>query len=325
MCLYPKIIQNRKYVANKKNKGIIPQVKDKRVLYVPAGCGKCMECKKQKAREWSVRLQEEIRTNKTDKFVTLTFSDEELTKLEQEIEGLEGYDRDNAVATLAVRRFLERWRKKYKKSVRHWLVTEIGGQRTERIHLHGILWTGEEKETIEKIWKYGKITIGDNKGKSYVNEKTINYIVKYINKVDEKHKSYNSKILTSQGIGKAYIERSDAKKNKYNEIETKETYTTRQGIKLALPIYYRNKLYTDEEKEKLWIKKLDEEVRWVNGIKIDISKGEEEYYKVLKEERAKNRRLGFGDDAKNWNIKRYENQRRNIKVKERILKNNKKK
>ncbi len=66
MCLYPKIIRNRKYTKNKKNKGVVPTAKDKRMLWVPVGCGKCMECKKQKAREWQVRLMEEIRTNKKD-------------------------------------------------------------------------------------------------------------------------------------------------------------------------------------------------------------------------------------------------------------------
>ena len=57
MCLYPKLIKNRKYIANKKNGGNIPPVSDLRVLMVPVGCGKCIECKKQKSREWSVRLQ----------------------------------------------------------------------------------------------------------------------------------------------------------------------------------------------------------------------------------------------------------------------------
>ena len=33
MCLYPKLIQNRKYKANKKNGGIIPPVPDNRVLW----------------------------------------------------------------------------------------------------------------------------------------------------------------------------------------------------------------------------------------------------------------------------------------------------
>ena len=54
MCLYPRIIKNRKFQANKKNNGIIPKINDKRTEYVPIGCGKCIECKKQKAREWQV-------------------------------------------------------------------------------------------------------------------------------------------------------------------------------------------------------------------------------------------------------------------------------
>jgi len=317
MCLYPKLIKNRKYVSNKKNGGNIPPVTDQRILLVPAGCGKCIECKKQKSREWQVRLQEEIRHNNKGKFVTLTFSNESIKELAKEIK-LEGYELDNEIATLATRRFLERWRKKYKKSVKHWLVTELGGNGTENIHLHGIIWTEENAEEINKIWKYGFTWIGDKNNGGYVNEQTINYITKYVNKTDEKHKEYNSKILTSPGIGKNYTLRQDAKSNKYNETKTKETYTTRQGIQIALPIYYRNKIYTEEEREKLWIEKLDKEVRYICGEKIDISKGEEEYYKTLEWYRNKNKRLGYGDDKKNWNLKRYENERRNIKTLTRI-------
>ena len=156
MCLYPKLIKNRKYVANKKNKGVIPPILDKRVLQVPVGCGKCMECRKQKARNWQVRLQEDIRENKNAKFVTYTFNEHELQKLDNEIKGLSGYERDNEICRLAVRRYTERWRKKYGKTLRHWLVTELGHQNTERVHLHGIVWTDKVKD-LEPIWKYGKI------------------------------------------------------------------------------------------------------------------------------------------------------------------------
>ncbi len=68
------------------------------------------------------------------------------------------------------------------------------------------------------------------------------------------------------------------------------------------------------------MQKLDKEERYVNGIKVDISKNEDEYFKLLKQERQKNKRLGYGDDAKNWELKRYENERRNLKKKERIKK-----
>lgn len=308
MCLYPKLIKNRKYTITKKNGGKIPPVHDERVLMVPIGCGKCMECKKQKARQWSIRLQEEIRNNKEGKFVTMTFNEESLSKLKEEIKGLEGYELDNEVATLAMRRFLERWRKRNGVSVKHWMITELGQKNTERIHLHGIIFTNKGNE-IAEIWKYGNVWVGE-----YVNDKTINYIVKYVNKADEKHKEYNSKILTSKGIGKGYIERNDSKMNKYKKNETKESYTTRQGIDLNLPIYYRNKIYEEEEREQLWLEKLDKQERYVLGKKIKVSneKEEEYYYKALEEARKKNKRLGYGDDSINWERKRYENERRRL-------------
>ena len=160
MCLYPKLIQNRKYVANKKNGGVIPAVFDSRVLAVPVGCGRCMECMKKKSREWQARMLEDIKHNKNGIMVTLTFSDESIKNLKEDIENWQdedykesGYELDNAIAKLAVRRFNERWRKKHKKALRHWLVTELGHKNTENIHLHGIVWTDKDKKKIEKYWK----------------------------------------------------------------------------------------------------------------------------------------------------------------------------
>jgi hypothetical protein len=141
--------------------------------------------------------------------------------------------------------------------------------------MHGIVWTDKVKD-IGDIWKYGKIWIGE-----YVNAKTINYIVKYVNKVDASHKTYNSKIFTYSFPGSKYLERRDSKRNKYKKVDTIETYKTREGIELALPVYYRNKIYNEEQREALWLEKLDKEERYVCGVKVDISNGEEEYYNLL--------------------------------------------
>ena len=256
MCLYPKLILNPKYKPNKKNGYNPPICTDERVKYVPVGCGKCIECSKQKASAWRVRLNEEIRENKNGKFVTLTFSENSLRILTHEAKKQFIAEEDeNEIITIAIRRFLERWRKKYKKSVRHWLVSELGHNNTERIHLHGIIWTNNE-EDIKTLWKYGIVTIG-NGITNYVNERTINYIVKYVNKLDLKHKGYKPKVFGSPGLGANYIKRLDASRNKYKGTETKEYYRTRQGLKLSLPIYYRNKIYSEEEREKLWINKIE--------------------------------------------------------------------
>lgn len=315
MCLYPRLIKNPKYKANKKNGGNVPVPIDKRVLLVPIGCGKCMECLRKKGNEWNVRLQEEIKTNKNGKFVTLTFSSKSLKELSTEITGLDGYERENEIATLAIRRFLERWRHKHKTSVRHWFVTELGQTGTEHIHIHGIIFTNETEDIIN-IWKYGHVFVGQ-----YVNEGTIGYITKYVTKTDLIHKEYKPKILTSAGIGSNYTATHNAKRNAFKGEETEELYIARNGKKTVMPMYLRSKIYTEEEREKLWLQKLDKDERWVNGIKIikaSTEEGNKTYENIRERERRKNNRLGYGNDEINWDRKIYERNRRNLIMKERI-------
>ena len=183
MCLYPRLIFNPKYKRNKKNGGVIPVIPDKRVQMVPIGCQTCIECRKQKATDWQTRLQEDIKEHADGKFITLTFSTEKLRELYNELKNpsekvdkktgemyvpkiarvrsekfknLKGYEVDNYIVTYAVRSFLERWRKKNQKSLRHWLITELGDGTTEHIHLHGIVWTDKVME-LESIWQYGTV------------------------------------------------------------------------------------------------------------------------------------------------------------------------
>ena len=70
----------------------------------------------------------------------------------------------------------------------------------------------------------------------------------------------------------------------------------------------------------MWLEKLDKKERWICGQKVDISKDDKEYFKVLYEARKKNKRLGYGNNEKNWELKKYENERRNIKRLERARK-----
>lgn len=324
MCLYPKLIKNRKYTANKKNGGNIPAVPDDRVKWVPIGCQKCIECKKKKAREWQARLTEEIKQSKNGKFITLTFSDEHIAKLYSEnTTKSSGYDLDNDTATLAVRRFLERWRKKYKKSLKHWLTTELGHTGTENIHLHGIIWTDVENwdTEIKEKWSYGFTWTGD-KNKNYVNEQTVNYIIKYVTKTDQLHKEYNPIILTSPGIGNNYTtrEHSNATRNAYIPNKTDETYRLNNGAKIGLPIYYRNKIYTEEQREKLWLEKLDKNERWICGEKVPEDTNEQEFYNLLNWHRQRNIELGYSNDEKDWEQDAYERERRQLKQLQRIHK-----
>lgn len=302
-------------MPNKKNDYNPPKCTDKRKELVAVGCGRCIECMKQKRRNWQLRLCEELKISNECKFVTLTFSNEWFNELRKEFKGVQGYALDNSIATLAVRRFLERWRKEHGKSVRHWLVTELGQDETERIHLHGIIWN-RDLDKIERIWKYGHVWKGKRVNEillNYVNEKTINYLIKYVGKIDLKHREYKSIVLCSKGIGANFIDDKARQYNKFNGEKTREYYVNKQGFKIGLPIYWRNKLWTEEEREKLWTQKLDENIRFVMGAKFKVEKDYEKFLNVQKYYQRINEEAGYGNDIKDWSSEQYENELRVIK------------
>lgn len=261
MCLYPTYIKNPKYKPNKKNKGKPPVCKDRRLLYIPTKCGCCIECRKEKQREWRVRLEEELRSN-FGYFTTLTISPEGIKEIEEK-SGLKWEENPNEIATKGLRLFLERVRKDIGKSIKHWCVTELG-EKKDRIHLHGIFFGQKSAELIRKHWKYGFVFIG-----GYCNSRSVNYMTKYMLKVDIKHPTFKQIVLASAGIGAGYMDRLDYlwQKQNYKNINV-ATYTFRNGTKMAMPKYYKNKIFTEKEREKMWINNLNRGLIWIYGEKV---------------------------------------------------------
>lgn len=225
-------------------------------------------------------------------FVTMTYSDESLSKFEQE-EAL-------SMASRSIELFRKRWCKKYKCGIKHFLICELGGNNSQRMHLHGILWTEKSKEEVEKVWGYGFVDYGE-----FVNEKTVNYIVKYIFKIDEKHPDFITKVWTSKGIGQGYAESEGKCFNKFRGISTRDYFRMPSGLKVALPIYIRNKIFDENQREELWMQKLDQKKRYVCGEKIDISdkRGMQLYFKCLKYHQERTEALGYSSDV--WIKKSY--------------------
>lgn len=316
MCLYPKTIKNRKYLPNKKNGYNPPKCPHPSLEYVQIDCGNCGPCRKKEGNFWRIRLQEQHRTDNTGKFATNTFSEEWYYKLAEdvqterikklkklaEIEGkkpkiepLKGYELENAIATLAKRRFRDRWRKKYGKSLKCWFITELGQEKTERIHMHGIAYTNVSLNEFRIMWKYGNVNARDKTWEqSYCNETTISYLIKYVTVPDKIHPTYKPIILCSPGIGSGYIKRQGESFNKFKGKDTKQYYPTRQGFKVALTPYYRRKLFTDEQREFMSIEYAEMKIVWLAGMKIDISNGYEDYEAVRDYQRQINRMLGYG-------------------------------
>lgn len=307
MCLYPTYIKNPKYKPNKKNNGKPPVCKDRRLLYIPTKCGCCIECRKEKQREWRVRLEEELRSN-FGYFTTLTISPEGIKEIEKK-SGLKWEENPNEIATKGLRLFLERVRKETGKSIKHWCVTELG-EKKDRIHLHGIFFGQKSAELIRKHWKYGFVFIGD-----YCNSRSVNYMTKYMLKVDIKHPSFKQIVLASARIGAGYMDRLDYlwQKQNYKNINV-ATYTFRNGTKMAMPKYYKNKIFTEKEREKMWINNLNRGLIWIYGEKVKAD--DWKTIDNLREYWQKYGRETMGDNPIAWNAmkerRKEEKQRRAI-------------
>lgn len=315
MCLYPVYGINPKYRPNKKNGGRPPKCTDQRLLYVPFKCGKCIECRKQKQREWRVRLSEELREN-FGYFVTTTFSDDGVKYLESKT-GMKWENNVNEIMTYAVRLFLERVRAATGKSMRHWFITELGEDKA-RGHLHGITFGQTSAALLKKHWTFGGVYIG-----TFTNEKSINYMTKYMLKVDLKHKDYTGIVLASKGIGSGYLKRGAGKwqKENYKQI-TVPTYTFRNGTKMAMPKYYKDKLFTEEERQTMWLNNLERGYEYIGGERVDAN-DQESIENLRKFYRERGRTIYF-DDPIAWDFqkerRKAERQRRAVIIRRRVSK-----
>lgn len=242
-------------------------------FYLLVPCGKCIDCRRKRGKEWRTRLQHELMYGdfRTVYFVTLTFSPQWYEKFEIELPAHAGSSRrkaNNDGISRSIRMFLERYRKKFGRSLRHFFVTERG-ERKGRIHLHGIIFDPRfcldierskyKGKTIDKpydllainrifseIWSYGYTYIEP------VSCKTVNYVTKYITKYYEYDKEFIPKVFVSSGFGACFC------RNRQMVDWTKKVsgkngrFCYVASIRRALPRYYFEKIYSKQEKQ--WIK-----------------------------------------------------------------------
>lgn len=137
----------------------------------------------EKRREWRIRNYEQLKETPTAVFFTGTVSPQRYKHICKQYGYKDDGSQDNEIITKIQRLFLERIRKEKGYSIKHWCVTEKGHTNTRRIHIHGLYYAthGETKwqltKTLFENWIDGYKFYG-----SYVNEKTINYVSKYMTK-----------------------------------------------------------------------------------------------------------------------------------------------
>lgn len=254
MCLFPVILENPRYKK--------APAKDSRLHGVKIPCGRCQECRNRRANDWKQRLYEELKSQTTPAyFITLTISDETLSTFRN--------PEDTSQWNAEFGKLIEAWRKRnYRSGVkeRHFFATERGQECTERIHAHGIVFTNDI-DTVAENWSYGWFDVG----KKGVSDQSVNYIVKYIAKPDEKHDEFVSKVFASKGLGAKFIQQH---KEEYRRT-FKNYYRTPKGYKVALCDYYKKKFYTIEEREDMRLKEQDRNTLYIKGLKYDLNKPNE--------------------------------------------------
>lgn len=252
-----------------------------RTVRIP--CGICQECRRKRASEWRARMVAENKTSGEGVFVTLTISDEYIAKIADT-------DIDEASAIM-MRRFTKNLAKTQKK-IKRLFVPEVGGEDSERLHFHGMIWlqNQDDWEAIEKAWPYGIV----DKGYSG-DDKAIAYISKYIYKGCEKFPNYKPRVFASKGIGYDYLKSPEITNYTYQGESTETKMKCPTGGYIELPDYWKRKIYTQGEIDQMTLYRKRKRTQWVDGIEFDVSntKGEKAYIKALMYQRKVAKEAGF--------------------------------
>lgn len=201
--------------------------------YLQVPCGKCFECRAARSAAWSFRLEKEDRNSSESHFVTLTYADNYLP-IEDGLPVLDKAD---------LQKFFKRLRKRCSAKVKYYACGEYGGT-TWRPHYHAIIFNASVK-AIEDSWQLGGLYFGDVAGAS------IRYVTNYLCKSVDRDLGSRPKefAVMSKGLGKCFIE-SPAVLAYYTK--NVDAHVVREGgVKMAMPRYYKQKLFDDYQRECL--------------------------------------------------------------------------
>lgn len=234
----------------------------------PCPCGRCPACLARRASGWSFRLMMEDKRSTSSYFITLTYGD------------IAPRSKNNFM-TLAlddIQKFMKKLRKIHSahqdEPLRYYLVGEYGGK-YKRPHYHLILFNADlslmySKKDIQILemsnydgqahvtlfqWDKGFTSVGSVTGAS------VGYTLKYMTKArwkpmhanDDRTREFST---MSKGLGDNYITEASIKWHTSNLSERMYLHID-DGKKIAMPRYYKQKIYTDEQRAAIsyWTEK----------------------------------------------------------------------
>jgi len=203
---------------------------------VPVPCGKCPPCKKRRVDGWVFRMLQEGLRSENSHFVTLTYDTRHVPIS------------DNGFMTLSKRDFqlfMKRLRKLSPCKLKYYAVGEYGTH-NKRPHYHAIIFNCPDASMYHEAWGLGQIHVGNVTGDS------IAYTMKYIDKSrykpghgrDDRQPEFP---LMSKRLGDNYLTDEMVR---YHKSDITRLYATHVGgSRIALPRYYKNKIYTEAEQK----------------------------------------------------------------------------
>jgi len=210
---------------------------------IPLPCGKCPYCLQRRANNWVFRCMQHAKIADTAHWCTFTYVQPSITP--------NGF---MTVQKRSLQLFFKRLRFLYPKEhppIKYYACGEYG-DKTERPHYHAIIFNADQ-DKILKAWEgvYGEVENGLVHF-DLVNENTIMYTAKYMNKgklipkfkEDDRTPEFQ---LFSKGLGLNYLTDQTIK---FHKADIMRLYATVGGFKKALPRYFRLKIYNELEREQ---------------------------------------------------------------------------
>lgn len=204
-------------------------------------CGACPNCRQNRVFGWAFRLVQQTKVSKSAHFLTLTYTNPPITK-----NGFMTVQKDD------IQKFLKRLRKLHigDQPIKYYAAAEYGENR-QRPHYHLVIFNADP-ETFQKAWslngtEIGSIHVGE------CNDASVQYALKYIakksiiptHKRDDRTKEF---ALMSKGLGSSYLS-DNIRTYHQSDITGRPYLTTLDGYKMPMPRYYKDKIYTEDQKK----------------------------------------------------------------------------
>lgn len=258
---------------------------------IPLPCGKCPPCLARRVSGWSFRLRKEGERSLSAQFITLTYNTTHVPISERGFMTLKKKD---------VQDFMKRLRKRSLSKLRYYVCGEYGSK-NKRPHYHMVLFNADI-ESVIGAWSLNNKPIGDVHFGD-VNGASIGYVLKYMNKPktvpmhqnDDRIPEFS---LMSKRLGDNYLTQNMIQWHK-DDLENRVFIKIEDGKKIPLPRYYKQKMYDEEEQQKILIAHKEQSIQHQQKTILELG---EDWENILIQRKYEAFRRMYANSTKNRNL-----------------------